>query len=545
MRPGDRLVLCAVGLLAFALRVASIDRPLDMDEGLWVQRGAHFTSELLQGRPAATYVRPHPGVTTMWLVGASLAIRCAAWDAPPAGAGSTLQSCLEPAARTLFHPVSRFVAARLVQAVVTSLALAGVYALALRLLGAPVARLAAALLVGEPFFLAYQRFVTTDAMASDFLAIALLLLLLALRGDGGRRVVVASGVAMGLATASRTTTLLVLPVVVAWIAAIESGAWPRFPRRGVGRQAADLVLWSAAAGATVVVLWPALWVAPLETASRLVADLHVEAGVRPQFFLGVVSDDPGPLFYPLALAYRSSPLLQAGALVGLAAIVLPAWRRRLASPDELTALALVPPVFVALLTWAGATKFDRYLLPALPALALVAAGGWSVLLGRWRGARWVAVAPAALAAGQLALLAPHFPACLTYFNPLLGGAPAAERVLAVGQGEGLDAAAEWLNRAPDAETMVVATWDAPAFAPYFRGHTVWMPHDEELQPGRWAGADRILVYVTQRQVDRPHAGILRQLAARQPLHTVALGGVDYVRIYAGLALRPPERDASR
>jgi hypothetical protein len=282
-------------------------------------------------------------------------------------------------------------------------------------------------------------------------------------------------------------------------------------------------------------------VAPLDVGGRLLADLRLEADERLQFFLGRSTYDPGPLFYPAVLAYRLSPLLQAGGLACVTALAIPAMRRRLARASELTALALVPMVLAALLTLAGATKFDRYLLPALPALALVAAGGWSWLLDRLEAAQWKALGPVALATGQLIVLWPHFPYCLTYYNPLLGGTRAAERVLPVGQGEGLDQAAQWLNREPGVEQMTVATWDAPAFAPYFRGRTAWIPYDQERVPGRWTGADRIIIYVTQRQAGLPHAGLLSRLAEQQPLYTVRLHGVDYARIYPGPIGMPSEQ----
>jgi hypothetical protein len=349
---------------------------------------------------------------------------------------------------------------------------------------------------------------------------------------------------MGLAVASKIPVVLLLPAVVLWIVAIELRAWSVFPPRGVGRQAADLLLWIGAMAGTIVLIWPALWVAPLEVSGRLLADLRIEADERLQFFLGRSTYDPGALFYPVVLAYRLSPLLQAGGLACLTVLAIPALRRRLARTGELTALALVPTVLAVMLTLAGATKFDRYLLPALPALALVAAGGWSWMLSRLEMTRWKAAGPLAIGVGQLVLLLPHFPYCLTYYNPLLGGTPAAETVLPLGQGEGLDQAAQWLNREPGVERMTVATWNAPAFAPYFRGRTAWIPYDEERVPGRWAGADRIVIYVSQRQLGLPQAILLRHFAAQEPLYTVRLHGVDYARIYPGPAALPPEPDAS-
>ena len=525
-RRSDRAAVWVVALVSFALRVTAIDVPLNMDESLWVQRGGVFVSALLDGEPGATYVRPHPGVTTMWLVGASAALGCVLENA------SSLRVCAEELVLRPFPPLRAYLAARLAQAVLTSLLLAWLYVLSRLLFGSWVARLALAFLTFEPFFLGYQRFITTDALASDLCAVALLLLLLHLRGDGGRGTLLASGCVMGLAVVTKVPVLLALPAVALWIVLIERGAWAGFEPRGWTRRAADLSTFAAALLATVVLVWPALWVGPLEVAGRLLGDLRSEAGGRPHFFLGGLSRDPGPLYYPLALAYRLSPILWAGLVLCLGAAFIPAARRRVANVGELTALALLALGTLGALTLAGATKFDRYLLPTVPALALLSAAGWKQVA---RGA----AAPLALAAGQFLLLAPHFPYCLTYFNPLLGGPSAAQRVLMLGQGEGLDQAAAWLNRLPGVESMTAASGDAPAFAPYFKGRTLWIPYGEGPTPGPWAHADWLVLYVTQFQLGIPNAEWIRRFAAERPAHTVRLHGIDYARIYPGLARPSP------
>jgi hypothetical protein len=75
-RTRDRALVAVVFAVSLFLRVTAIDRPLNIDEGFWVERGAWFVSALLRHEPARTYFRPHPGVTTMWLVGTSNAAWC-------------------------------------------------------------------------------------------------------------------------------------------------------------------------------------------------------------------------------------------------------------------------------------------------------------------------------------------------------------------------------------------------------------------------------------------------------------------------------------
>ena len=112
----------------------------------------------------------------------------------------------------------------------------------------------------------------------------------------------------------------------------------------------------------------------------------------------------------------------------------------------------------------GAKKFDRYMLPSLLALDLVALLGWlclvQSLLERLKAVRTSThQLPNHLATLSLIFLLHglpgflHYPYYLTYFNPLLGGSVTAPHVLFVGWGEGLEAAAEWLNKQPEAETL--------------------------------------------------------------------------------------------
>jgi hypothetical protein len=75
-------VVFAVALL---MRLLWISVPLNVDEGLWMRRGPAFLQAVLQGNPAATYQRHHPGVTNMWLIGGAVASRYLLRDVMPAG----------------------------------------------------------------------------------------------------------------------------------------------------------------------------------------------------------------------------------------------------------------------------------------------------------------------------------------------------------------------------------------------------------------------------------------------------------------------------
>src|SRR6185436_19334094 len=190
----------------------------------------------------------------------------------------------------------------------------------------------------------------------------------------------------------------------------------------------------------------------------------------------------------------------------------------------LVVLVLVPLVLLRAVAYAAV---DRYLLPVVPLLVLLAGAGWAQVADGWAArASRPAVAGfvrVGVLAGQLALLVPYLPDGLTYYSPLLGGAAAAARVFTIGQGEGLEDAASYLDAEPGAASRVVAVPGfASAFAPYFRGRTV----DVTLtSPRDWLAADRVVAYVASQQ---------------RPLYVVRRHGLDYALVFAGPIVLPPE-----
>lgn len=557
--------MIVIFLLSFGLRVLASDVPLNIDEDAWMHRGLLFFKNLYEHNLAETYLRHHPGVPNMWLSGGSVIFYCGLQKGLAVfhiGSASSLMECLA----TRPFPVSFYVAARFSQAVVTSICLVGIYALARQLLGKAIALIGVSLLMLEPFFLAYQRLITTDALQTSFATLAWLSLLLYLRGTpnprsgpiGSRRLLLLSGVSFGLATASKVPTLFVLPALGGWVLLIELGIWaPRFPRRK-WRQVVDGGIWGGVAIATIFLIWPALWVAPLETLQRLAGDLLEEGAGSAQLFLGRLTESPSLGFYPVVLLYRLSPALCLG-LLGTAGMVLtPSLRRSLPLKRELQAIALIPVSILVVLSLSS-SKIDRYIVPFLPELAFLAAVGWygtGLQVGQWLHpvlSRWqwskvkklsrIATAWAVLLVGmtQLLVLLPTYPYYLTYYNPLLGGAKTAQFNLMMGNGEGLDQAARWLNQTPAAESTTVASWYSNIFSTYFQGKTLKIDKTDALtNQNLWLEAHRVVFYINQLQRQFPNPKMLAYFTAQQPLHTVKLNGVEHAWVYPGPVPLPEE-----
>jgi hypothetical protein len=288
----------------------------------------------------------------------------------------------------------------------------------------------------------------------------------------------------------------------------------------------DLVVWGAVALVTVFVLWPALWVlGPGEVLSRIVAFTR-ETGGQPDevgsFFFGLVGADPGPLYYPISTLFRLSPFATVGLILAAALI----WQQRGMVRMRAGWLLLFALGFGLMMTL-GAKKFDRYLLPAVPALVILASLGWWVVLVRLRQASLRTALGVGLAALICLPLLVTYPYPLSYYNPLLGGGPAAQRSVMIGNGEGLDQAARWLREQPNpAELRVSAhSWDILAGL---------VPADgEPLRDGIPDDADYIVTYGRRIQMHRWGPSLERYLTANPPVYTVRINGIEYVHIHPG------------
>jgi hypothetical protein len=247
---------------------------------------------------------------------------------------------------------------------------------------------------------------------------------------------------------------------------------------------------------TVFALYPALWTSAADTFHTLsaFANRHVEMAQRPIFFAGQTTYDPGPVFYPVVFLLRVSPLVLIGLVVGLVPL------RRLPSDRRLTYLLLLAfAIGFGVLMSLGTKKHDRYLLPAFPPLALAAALGWEHVSKRITHIQ--VIVPLV----QLILTLPFAFYPLTAFNLLAGGPWSAEHMISTDWGEGMGAAARWLNQQPDAEQLTVAALSVPSFASIFDGHTPPLDHATQ--------ADYVVVGPNQ--------------PPGQPVHTAHLGFLDH------------------
>jgi len=473
----SRFVIWSFAICSFALRLAPLGRYVTPDEPAWVYRAIRFADALSARAWAAVPSTGHPGVTTMWLGTLGVAIRRLL---DPAASGTHLDwirhlAWLAPENGEAFRHLALFLPwGRVAVALVTTLSLVVLHPLLARLFDRRVALLTIGLLAFDPFLIGHSGLLHTDALLATFTLLALVTGLNGLREP--RRAVwwALSGLFTGLALLTKTPAIILLPsiLLLRTIAPLLKSVTRHSPFaiRHSSSVIAHGSLFIVSLLIVSLALYPALWANPAGTFNTFFdfAGKHVETAPRPIFFAGQMTHDPGPSFYPAVLIFRISPVVLIGLIVGLVTL------RRLPSDRRLAFLLLLAfaATFGALMSL-GAKKHDRYLLPAFPPLTLAAALGWSHL--KQIPTPTLPHTPTllySLLLVQLSLALIFFLYPLTAFNPLAGGPWIAARVLPVDWGEGMGAAARWLNQVPDADQFTIAAVSVPTFASLFDGRTI-------------------------------------------------------------------------
>ena len=516
-------------------------------------------SAVKQGEFSDTLIAYHPGVTTMWIAGLRTFF-------------------VEPKA-----DVENLARARWFISIVVWAGIGLTCLLLYRLFGEWIALVSFACLAYSPLFLAQARRVHTDALATTFILLTILLFLIYCQNRECLRYLVLSGISFGLAVLSKSYALILLPWLPVCLFLFRVPQEKRSHRFSAS-VAVGLCFFNCAA-VTVLALWPVFWtpIWGLMTSGLLGLTLILLKGIKngrcsvvlmmvvgvglvlicvratqtvwhvfdrvswavttphevEHFFLGKVVNDPGWLFYPLVLTIKSTPLMLPLVLVGC--ILL--WKNRKNSAETSrhfkTALALLISVaFFTVCLSATSKKFSRYLLPAFPMLEILAAIGFVEGL-KWAYRRLVlrfGAEPTAKYKTALTVLAcvvfffvQVFPVLAlhpyygTYYN-LCWKATDITKIITVGEASGLDLAANYLNEKTDDQQKVVQV--SPLSAEFFRYYFKGFAYRADRKLGH--SPDYEVVYIRDSQIGRvPVSGTLNgDLEA-----VITLNGIDHVWIY--------------
>jgi hypothetical protein len=498
------LVVLGLFVLALAIRLPDLGASCNVDGILyWFGRTRKFWAALAAGKLDQTYYSPHPGVTLMWLSGASMKLL---------GVTGRVD---EEAIRAATLPVA------LLSSCVPSLS----YLLLRRLLPGEMVRspywsvplVASFLLATEPFLVAHSRTYQMDALVTGFLWLGALLGILTVF-ERRPSFAALAGLCLGLAMLTRMVTgvfavTLVAPFLVGFV--LEKPKTRSLP--------VLLAVMATTAGLVVYFGWPAMMVDPVGTASRIVRQSSrlVDKGHATFSWGRAHATDPGVAFYAGVLLMRLTPE------VLLSALAIPFLARRLTRRTALVLVSIVGvylPFTLAVLF--SNKKGDRYLLVAFPVLVLMASiaaaelASWVTARGR-ASQRLGATVIAAVVLFRLHRLVLVHPLPITWCASYPG--LRCEDVIRLGQGEGFRDVGRWIAQHSKLRRPAV-------LSAYSKG-SVMRPWLDFVRPETGASAHFVVTYIgtDQRQQDQ---GILA-FAVGDPLHEIRYDGRVYSRIYRG------------
>lgn len=524
--PWDYLSLSAAFLLLLLWRLGHFLTP---DEKMALDFAIEFLRSFSDSQAGPALGFGYPGVPPVWfhalgVLGLFGLTRLGI--VPPFPPDLTLGAFLDA---FVALPLPYYLGARVGNVLLVWLLVWLVYTLGRRLFEPRLAWLAAMFIAFDPTLLGYSR-LAHMAVPHALLMLLAVLCWIGWLQKGERRWLLGAGLFTGLALATITISLILVPGL-AGLAAVHwlSRVWPQPFSAEARRALAGLVLaWLLLlilAAVAFALVWPAMWTAPQlalqSTADRLLSSSQAGFGDWGTFWLGQLQP-AGVGYYPLMLLLKLAPL-------SLPGLVLAAWamRRRPPNPPQMMALLLLAIYVVGYLATMsfGSAKSVRFLLPALPALALPAAWGWLSLYDALRSKVHFLKPGLALVLG-LTLF--YSPAYLSYYNPLLGGWLWAPHTVQVGWGEGMSDAAAYLNDRPEAEGLTAAAWYDWLFDPYFAGRTLPLSAEYTVV------ADYAVFYVNQVQRGVPDPNLITYFQRLTPEHTVRLNGIDYAWVYRAI-----------
>ncbi|MCX9075743.1 MAG: glycosyltransferase family 39 protein [Candidatus Methanoperedens sp.] len=538
-KPGDsrRIFFISISLFltAFVPRFLDLGTAVIADETLWMRRSVDFMQALMSLDLSGTYQAPHPGVTTMWLGSLSMGIKY-------------LLSGRTNISDFLF-------AAQLPFAIVTSLSIVAAYFMIKRIFNERIAIISGILLALDPFYLAYSRIIHLDALLTSFMTLSLLSFLIYINTSNNKFVVI-SGIFAGLAVLTKAPAFFLFPFAALLLfscffrAKITS---PLSVPKLLQKLTKVYLEWIIIAFAVIFVMWPALWINPFTFIQIFTGGIE-EMGMVPhengQFFMGAPVMDPGFLFYPVLILFKTTPITLIFLAICILFLVL---KFMLASNSfgKLERNTLILILYVLLFTTAitlGAKKIDRYIIPIFPIIDIIAAVGIFIALealtnnvfkksysknnDKNSNKNAFAIVVIAVFLFQLFPIIAIHPYPLSYYNPVAGGPSKARETLLIGGGVGMDLAAKYLNQKEDPQNITVASDYGFLLSVHFAGKIEPIIADK-YEPNFLDKVDYLVLSVNgvQRQNLRIPQEILDYHYKHEPEYTVNINGIECVWIH--------------
>lgn len=389
----------------------------------WKARSYDFGEALSSGQFENTLQMYHPGVTLMWISGAGVKINNVY--------SSLINQSLSADENVNVIFQLDFIQKFLIVCVIGFVLSLTFYVLR-NIFGLKYALVSTFLLSFEPFYLALTRVIHLEGLVSTFMLASIVWLYYYFLNDKNYKRLVMSGLFAGLAILTKTSALFLVPffglsTALFIIRKRKENEGNSEGGKGLGKSVLVFLkttsIWFGVLASTFFAFWPALWVNPavvFQTLYEGIATIGVE-GDHIQYYFGKLVVNPGPSFYFVVLAFRSSIYLLIGFIGSL--IV----RKRL--PEDLRKFMdflLVFVFFYFIQLTIPSKKLDRYILPELVVMSLVSSMFFVWLFEKLKFGKVkivLFIIPAILTALYL------HPEYMSYYNPMFGGIKIGVKVL--------------------------------------------------------------------------------------------------------------------
>lgn len=550
-----------IALAIWVPRALELDLYVTADETKWERRSADFYYALNHRDYEETFRREHPGVTVMWAGTIGFLVRFPEYV-------NVIEGTEAPEKYELFLVTNGFkttdllVTSRMIMTIANTIILLMAFAICRHLIGTDASFLGFLIIAFDPFHISHSRLLHLDGLLSNLMLLSLLGFFDYLTRRE-RVSLLISGIAAGFSWLTKSPGIALIPIlgIIGFFGSITffrenlgSQKVTYWNTRTIKKQSAHILqfvilpigIWFLIGFFIFTIFWPAMWVDPLNTLSRvfsLASEYAVEGHDTPIFFNGMIFSDgkvgAGSFFYPIVYLWRVTPLVLGGVILAITGLVFRFSPFSRPGIRHFTLSILIFVLLFGLMLSVGMKKADRYLLPVFPPLDLIAALGWltfgnSILtkqtsLHKHMQSRFVI---GILFFVQLLGFSKTFPYTLSYYNSIMGGIQGATDVMMIGWGEGLNEAGRYLSSKPNPEALSVFSWYARgSFSYYFSGDSESIDAIiDRDQFNEILAADYAVIYFHQWQRQTPKQ-LLEFLADKQPEHSIWIDGLEYVRIY--------------
>jgi len=159
----------------------------------------------------------------------------------------------------------------------------------------------------EPFFMALTTTLHLDGLLNLFLLNTALTFYLYLDSKG-RKYIYLSGLYFGLALLTKTTSLLLLPILTLMLGV-------RFYRSRKFSYLKDYLWFLVMFIATYYIVWPGMWLDPVGTLTYVLKGVTVGTDDHSQIYFGNLVSDPGPFYYLIVCLIKTPIYIFPGLLL--------------------------------------------------------------------------------------------------------------------------------------------------------------------------------------------------------------------------------------